>query len=52
MSSMDMPRASKGHALLRAEALLIHFGIDSEAAEAEDHEASGDGDDEGREKDG
>ena len=40
------------HALLGAETFLIHFGIDSEATEAEDHEAAGDGDDEGREKDG
>ena len=35
------------HAFLRAETFLIHFRIDSEGAEAEDHEAAGDGDDEG-----
>jgi hypothetical protein len=31
---------------------VIDFGIDSEAAEAEDHEAAGDGDGEGGHEDG
>src|ERR1700755_2294712 len=42
----------QSHTLLRADAALVHLGVDTETAEAEDHEAAGDGDNEGGEEDG
>src|ERR1700756_3354493 len=41
----------QSHTLLRANAALVHLGVDTKAAEAKDHEATGDGDDEGRHED-
>jgi hypothetical protein len=38
------------HSFLRAQTPMIHLGIDTRDTEAEDHEAAGYGDDEGRKK--